>query len=132
MKIETQHQNVNANQEEVFNFLMDMRNFEELFPKDKIKNWEAKEDACSCELKSMGRIGLKRVAATPHTLIYLDSHGKTPLKFHLNIFIEGEGNTSVVHLEFDGEINPFMKMMIEKPLTDFFDKLVIRLVEKYA
>lgn len=108
-----------------------MRNFEELFPKDKISNWKADDDTCSCELKAMGKIGLKRVASTPYKLIYLDSHDKTPIKFHLNIFIEGTDSTCEVHLEFDGEVNPFMKMMIEKPLTEFFNGLVTKLARKY-
>lgn len=132
MKINTQTQIVNANQEEVFNFLMDMNNFETLFPKDKIENWQATSDTCSCKIKSMGTIGLKRVASTPNSLIYMDSHGKTPFKFTLNLFLaENDSNTTKAHLEFDGEINPFMKMMLEKPLTDFFEKLVIKLVKKF-
>lgn len=133
MKLDTTPKTVNASQEEVFNFLMDMNNFQELFPKDKVENWEATEESCSCKVKNMGTIELKRVASTPNSLIYLDSFGKTPFKFTLNLFIkEKENNTSLTHLEFDGEINPFMKMMLEKPLTSFFNKLILKLSEKYA
>lgn len=132
MKINTEPKIVNTTQEDVFNFLMDMNNFEELFPKDKVEKWEATTESCSCKVKNMGTIELKRVASTPNSLIYLDSYGKTPFKFTLNLFIsEKDGNTCQAHLEFDGEINPFMKMMLEKPLTDFFEKLVVRLVRKY-
>lgn len=132
MKINTEPKIVNAKQEEVFNFLMDMNNFRELFPKDKVEKWEATEESCSCKVKSMGTIELKRVASTPNSLIYLDSFGKTPFKFTLNLFIlEKDNNTSKAHLEFDGEINPFMKMMLEKPLTEFFNNLVYRLARKY-
>jgi hypothetical protein len=80
----------------------------------------------------MTDIGLKRVAATPNSLIYLDSYGKVPFKFTLNIFLEEkENNTTEAKLKFDGEINPFMKMMVEKPLTNFFNMLSDKLVEKY-
>jgi hypothetical protein len=110
-----------------------MNNFKELFPADKIDAWEATNETCSCKIKNMGTIELKRVASTPNSLIYLDSFGKTPFKFTLNIFIaEKENSTSSAHLEFDGDINPFMKMMLEKPLTEFFNKLVITLANKYA
>ena len=133
MKIDTPPQIVNATQEEVFNFLMDMNNFKELFPEDKVEKWEATSESCSCKVKSMGTIELKRVASTPNSLIYLDSFGKTPFKFTLNLFLkESENSTCLAHLEFDGEINPFMKMMLEKPLTSFFNKLVLKLSEKYA
>lgn len=132
MKINTEPKTVNASQKEVFNFLMDMNNFRELFPNDKIEKWEATEENCSCKVKNMGTIELKRVASTPDTLIYLDSYGKTPFKFNLNLFIKAKDtNACDAHLEFDGQINPFMKMMLEKPLTDFFEKLVVSLVNKY-
>ncbi len=132
MNIETNHQLINTNQEEVYNFLMDMNNFEQLFPKDKIDSWESTEETCTMKIKSMGSLGLKRVASTANSLIYLDSHGKTPFKFTLNIYLsEKENNTSEAHLIFEGDINPFMKMMIEKPLTEFFNSLVKRLAKIY-
>ena len=131
MNIETKHQSINASQEEVYNFLIDMNNFEQLFPKDKIDNWESTEENCSAKIKNMGSIGLKRVASTPNSLIYLDSFGKTPFKFTLNIFLSEKGNNSEVYLIFDGDINPFMKMMVEKPLTEFFNSLVKKLTLIY-
>ena len=134
MNIETNHQNINASQEEVYKFLMDMNNFEQLFPEDKIENWESTEQNCSMKIKSMGSLGLKRVASTANSLIYLDSYGKTPFKFTLNIFlteIESESENCQVYLVFEGEINPFMKMMIEKPLIEFFNGLVIKLSKNF-
>lgn len=130
MNIETNHQAINASQAEVYNFLMDMNNFEQLFPQDKVDNWESTEETCTMKIKSMGNLGLKRVASTANSLIYLDSHGKTPFKFTLNIFLsEKENDSCEVHLVFDGDINPFMKMMVEKPLTEFFNSLVKRLAK---
>ena len=130
MNIETNHQSINASQEEVYNFLIDMKNFEQLFPQDKVDNWESTNETCTMKIKSMGSLGLKRVACTANSLIYLDSFGKTPFKFTLNIFLsEKENNCCEVHLVFDGDINPFMKMMVEKPLTEFFNSLVKRLAK---
>ncbi len=132
MIIDTTPKLVNANAETVYNFLFDMNNFEGLFPADKIENWDSTEEYCTFRIKGMTDIGLKRVAATPNSLIYLDSYGKVPFKFTLNIFLgEKENNTTEAKLKFDGEINPFMKMMVEKPLTNFFNMLSDKLVEKY-
>ena len=109
---------------------MDMNNFEQLFPQDKVDNWESTEENCTMKIKSMGSLGLKRVASTANSLIYLDSFGKTPFKFTLNIFLlEKESDSCEVHIEFEGDINPFMKMMVEKPLTEFFNSLVKRLAK---
>jgi hypothetical protein len=109
-----------------------MNNFEQLLPKDKIENWNATNETCTFKIKSMGNIELKRVASTPNSLIYLDSFGKTPIKFSLNIYLsEKSDTTSEAYILFDGDINPFMKMMLEKPLTEFFNYLVIRLTKIY-
>ncbi len=111
---------------------MDMNNFKELFPQDKISDWEASNDVCSMKVKNMGILGLKRVASKANSLIYLDSHGKVPFKFTLNIFISNnENNQSDVHMVFDGAVNPFMKMMVEKPLIDFFNGLVKKIEAKF-
>ena len=132
MKINTEPKIINANNEEVYNFLVDLNNLEELFPSEKIKNWVSTTDNCSCDVKGMGKIGLKKVASTPNSLIYLDSE-KAPFKFTLNIFInEIDTKSCKAHLEFDSDINPFMKMMVEKPLTDFFNGIVNKLSIKFS
>ena len=131
MNIETAHQTINSSQEEVYNFLIDLNNFEELFPMDKIENWESTQETCLFKVKSMGTIGLKRVASTPHSLIYLDSYGKTPFKFTLNIFLSDKENNCEAHFVFNGDINPFMKMMVEKLLTEFFNDVVKKLGQKF-
>jgi carbon monoxide dehydrogenase subunit G len=132
LNLETNQQTINATQEEVFNFLMDMNNFQQLFPQDKISDWQATNENCTMKVQNMGFLGLKRVASTPNSLIYLDSHGKVPFKFTLNIFIsKKENDQSIVHLVFDGAVNPFMKMMVEKPLNEFFNSLVKKLEKIY-
>lgn len=133
MKIETPLELIQTNSKEVFEFLSDMNNFKELFPEDKIENWVATNETCTFGIKGMSTIGLKRVASTPNSLIYLDSYGKTPFKFTLNIYLsDPQENQTEAHLVFDGDINPFMKMMVEKPLTKFFNNVIHRLQAKYA
>ncbi len=130
MKIETNHQIINSSQEDVYNFLIDMNNFEQLFPQDKIDNWESTNETCTFKIKSMGNLGLKRVASTPNSLIYLDSYGKVPFKFTLNIYLSPKEETQCEgYVVFEGEINPFMKMMVEKPLTEFLKNLVLNLAK---
>lgn len=131
MKIVTNKETIKASQEVIYNFLVDMHNFKELLPQEKISDWTGNVDSCSFKIKNMGTIELKKVACTPHSLIYLDSFGKTPFKFTLNIFLSDKNNDTIAHLEFEGDINPFMKMMIEKPLTEFFNGLVKKLITKY-
>ncbi len=132
MKINTPPKTVNQTPENVFNFLMDMNNFKQLFPEEKVENWNSTEEYCTFRIKGMTDIGLKRVAATPSSLIYLDSYGKVPFKFTLNLFVSAtDDNKTLAHLEFDGDVNPFLKLMVETPLTNFFNILVEKLVETF-
>lgn len=132
MKIETGHKEINATQETIYNFLMDTNNFKELFPQEKISEWESTTDTCSMKVQNMGILGLKRVASTPNSLIYFDSFGKTPFKFTFNIFLDEVDGKCFTKIVFEGNLNPFMKMMVEKPLTGFMNDLVIKLADIHS
>jgi len=130
MKIETPRKLVKNSQNEIFTFLCDLNNFEQLLPQDKIENWSSTNEECTFRIKGMTDIGLKKVDSTPDSLINLVSHGKVPFNFTLNLHLSAkEDNLTEAYLLFDGDINPFMKMMVEKPLTNFFGMLVDKLVE---
>ncbi len=133
MKIETAHKEINASQEVIYNFLMDTNNFKQLFPQGKITDWESTTETCSMKVKNLGVLGLKRVASTPHSLVYFDSFGKTPFKFTFNIFLEEKNGNCLAKIVFEGKnINPFMKMMAEKPLTGFMNDLADKLSAIHA
>jgi len=66
---------------------------------------------------------------TPNSLIRVMRHGKAPFDFFLNCAIEDKGNDCDVHLSFDADLNPMLKMMAVKPLTNFLNLLVNKLKE---
>lgn len=124
-KIETEHKISESTQAQLFNFLSDLNNFEKLMPEGKIEKWSSDENQCEFTIKGMARIGLKKESATEHDLIQISSFGKVPFTFTLDIHLtEVEGSKCEAHMLFKGDINPFMKMMVEKPLSNFFNMLV--------
>lgn len=117
MKIAPPAETINTNNEELFNLLSDLNNLKDFLPESKIENWNATADSCSFKIKGLAEVGLKKAATTPHTLIYLDSF-KSPFKFTLNFYLEKvEENKTNASFVFEANINPFMKMMVEKPLN---------------
>ncbi|HET6243993.1 MAG: hypothetical protein H0V01_02240 [Bacteroidetes bacterium] len=133
MKIETKKASLNKSQNEIFEFLSDFRNFEKLMPKDKIEKWTATSETCSFNISGMADIGMKIEKTVPHSEINIISHGKNPFEFTLNVYIEPEGlDKSIAFFIFRGDINPFLKMMAEKPLTNFFNMLVAKMEEIYG
>ena len=130
MKITSEKQIVNYSPQKIFSFISDFRNFEALLPADKIENYTFKEDSCSFRIKGMADLGLTISAKDePSKISFVSTEGK-PFPFRMDVIIRDlRDNTSEVYIDFDGEINPFMKMMVEKPLTNFFNMLVTKLAE---
>ena len=60
----------------------------------------------------------------------ITSFGKVPFTFNLDILLE-EQSADQTHIQmiFKGDINAFMKMMVEKPLRNFFNMLVDKAAE---
>lgn len=123
--IETEKRISPNSPEQLFSFLTDMNNFEKLMPEGKIEKWESSGDQCEFTIKGMARIGLKKEATEAPSKIKISSFGKVPFTFSLDINLKEQASQQTeVGMVFNGEINPFMKMMVEKPLRNFFDYLV--------
>lgn len=122
--IETKHELSSNSQEKLFQFLSDLNNFEQLMPEGKIEKWSSSSEECEFTIKGMARIGLKKVSEEPNSLIKITSFGKVPFSFDLDIHLNDKGDKTESYMVFKGDINPFMKMMVEKPLTNFFNILV--------
>ena len=116
---------VHNSAENVFNFLADLNNFEKLMPKDKISNWTSNSNECSFEINGMSTIGMKIQETSPYSSLRLVSQGKNPFSFTLDVNVEKTEKDSVIsQMIFSGDINPFLKLVVEKPLTNFFNQLV--------
>ena len=128
--IETEKKVSPNSPEQLFTFLTDMNNFEKLMPEGKIEKWESTEDQCEFTIKGMARIGLKKESTEAPNKIIISSFGKVPFPFKLDINLREQAEKQTeVSMVFNGEINPFMKMMVEKPLRNFFNYLVTKASE---
>lgn len=98
-------------------------------PEDRVENWTSTTDTCSFQIKGLARIGMRIAERNEPSLIHIVSDGKNPFDFTLNIHLDGQEAQTEGHFVFDGQMNPFMKMMVEKPLTNFFNMLADKLAE---
>lgn len=123
MKIESDKVEVSQSSEKLFNYLTNFNNFQSLMP-PQVTNWQSTENDCSFTISGMASVGMKIVDKTPHTLVRISSNGKVPFNFTLDIKLDDKGaEGSIGQLIFESDINPMMKMMVEKPLTNFFNAL---------
>jgi carbon monoxide dehydrogenase subunit G len=133
MKIESKRVELKESQEKIFNFLSDFRNFEQLIPQDRVSKWTATDDTCAFNINGMADIGMKITNLEKPSAIYINSHGKNPFDFTLTVNITEKGpESSSAKLLFNADVNPFLSMMVEKPLTNFFNMLADKLEQIYG
>jgi hypothetical protein len=129
--IESKKVDVNASQQEVFDFLIDLNNLKELLPQDKISDWRSTADSCSFKVMGAYTIGLEKKSESAPDQIVLKSTENSPFPFTLDIGIAENGSNTTAGLVSQVDVNPFMKMMVQKPLQNLFDYIAEQLHLKY-
>ncbi|WP_142785454.1 SRPBCC family protein [Changchengzhania lutea] len=124
MNLESPKISVEKSPQDVFDFLSDIKNFELLMPENISKFEVLDDDKFLFALKGMPEIVLKKKETMPPNKIILGAAGGK-LDFSLIGNITKVNDTqSEVQLEFKGDFNPMMAMMIKKPITKFIETLV--------
>ncbi len=122
-RIESEKVELTNTSERIFSYLSDFNNFEKLMP-TQVTNWTSTIDECSFTINGMATIGMKIIEKAPFTKITISSNGKVPFEFKLFVLITPTGENSCIgQLTFESDLNMMMKMMVEKPLTNFFNML---------
>ncbi|MGZ4034272.1 MAG: SRPBCC family protein [Bacteroidia bacterium] len=122
-KIESEKVDINNSAENIFKYLSDFNNFEKLMP-PQVTNWTSTSEDCSFTINGMATIGMKIIEKTPFTKITITSNGKVPFEFKLFVLLtEKDATNCVGQLTFESDMNMMIKMMVEKPLGNFFNML---------
>ena len=123
MNLESPKISVSKSPEDVFNFLADIKNFEALMPENINKFEVLNEDKFLFALKGMPEIILKKKEVIPPNKIVLGAAGGK-LDFSLIVNItQIDATSSEVKLDFTGDFNPMMAMMIKSPISKFIETL---------
>lgn len=123
MNLESPKVTAGKSQQEMFDFLTNVENYEQLMPESKQKFEAISQDTFLFQLKGMPEIRLKIQQTEEPKLIVLGSTAdKFP--FALSIHVDAvDENHSEVQLFFNGEFNAMMSMMVKGPLKKFINTL---------
>ena len=123
MEIVTEKKTVSKNVKDVYEFVIDLKNFEQLMP-DSIDKFEVLDaDTFLFALKGMPQIVLKRKNQQPFNKLVLGAASEK-LPFTLTVDIDSKNDIETeVMLSFEGEFNSMMAMMIKTPITNFMNAL---------
>lgn len=123
-KIESEEAVINRPASEIYNFLSDFNNFKSIMP-EQVVDWKSTENDCSFTIKGMASLGMEFEEKVPASLIKIKQKGKAPFDFTIHCMLDqATENSTKLKLAMDADLNPFLKMMAEKPLKKFLDTLV--------
>ena len=122
MNLESPKVTTSKSQQELYNFLTNVENYEQLMPESIEKFQVTAPDTFLFSLKGMPEIELAITETVEPDLVVL---GSTSDKFNfaLNIIIEANGDKSDAQMLFDGKFNAMMAMMVKSPLKKFINTL---------
>ncbi|MFC4721484.1 SRPBCC family protein [Geojedonia litorea] len=130
MNLESPTVTIKKPAQDTFEFLSNVKNFEQLMPENISKFEVLGEDTFVFALKGMPEIILKKKEAIAPNKIVLGAAGGK-LDFSLTGDIKSvDDSTSEVQLTFNGDFNPMMAMMIKGPISKFIETLATNLPSK--
>jgi len=114
---------------EIVELLKNPLNYEQLMPEG-LQKFEAISDGFKFALKGMPEIALKLGEINENKAVFEIS--KFQLEFELSTVLNKiSENQTEAQMFFEGKFNPFIKMMVEKPLQNFMNALTDKIESLY-
>ena len=108
----------------LYDFMGDFNNFKHLLPEDKIENFECTPEQCSFGIKGLVPLTIKIKERSPKSRITFETLGLAKFVFTLHIHFLPNQQSNV---QMEGDMNPFIKVMAEKPLLELINTMASKL-----
>jgi carbon monoxide dehydrogenase subunit G len=120
--------NINRPVNEVYQFLTDLNNHQQLMPEN-IVNWTSTTDEARFAIENMGKLALKIDGRLENEEINIIPSEKPPFDLQLNWKLADAGTHTEVLFTISAELNMMMKMLASGPLQKLADHEAQSLVE---
>ena len=111
--------------EEIFDFVTNIRNFEQFIPKGNINNWKADKESCSFSVSMLGTVSVRLAEKEKFNKVVFNGDALKKNDFSLTLHIsDNVENTADVKVMLSADLNPMMKMMASKPIGRFMEILI--------
>tara|TARA_B110000037_G_scaffold132171_1_gene150111 strand:+ start:3113 stop:3520 length:408 start_codon:yes stop_codon:yes gene_type:complete len=132
LKIKSDQFTFNGKQSDCIEFLSDLNNYKNLFPKDKIKNWKSEKDYCEFNLQNAYTLKILKKSVVEN-IVFLESGEKSPFTFEIKIEInEKSKNICTAHIESEANVSALLKTIIGKPLNELFNHMASKIEESIS
>lgn len=113
-------------QSAVYAGLSDLANLEKVrdkIPEDRVRDFDFTSDTVSLSIDPVGKIALRIVERDEPKCVKFETE-QSPLPFKLWIqILPVDESSSKMKLTVEAEVNPFIKMMVDKPLREGIEKI---------
>ena len=113
-------------QQAVYNNISDLRNLEKVrdrVPEDKIQGFSFDQDTVSINVAPVGELKLRICDREEPKCIKFETV-QSPVPFNVWVqILPVDDNSSKMKVTVKAELNPFIKSMVEKPLTEGVEKI---------
>ncbi len=122
---------VSCTSREVFDFVTDIRNFEQFVPEGAVSDWKVEKESCSFKVSMAGTINFRLAEKVPFSKVVFsgDALKKNDFSLTLNIS-DSSKELSEVTISLDADLNPVLRMMAAKPIGRFME-IIIDEMEKF-
>jgi carbon monoxide dehydrogenase subunit G len=111
--------------EDLFSFVTDIRNFEQLVPGGNITNWNAEKDSCSFNVSMLGTVGIRITGKEMNRRVEFTGDALKKEDFSMLLHISGDRpDPAEVKITLMADLNPMLKAMASKPIAGFLDTLI--------
>jgi hypothetical protein len=129
LKIKSEEFTFTGRQADYIDFLSNLNNYKNLFPKDKIKNWKSEENYCVFNLQNAYTLEILKESVTKN-IVFLKSGGKSPFSFKIKIEVnEKSNNICSACIESEANVSAILKTIIGKPLNELFNHMASKIEE---
>jgi len=120
---------VNKPVEQVYTYLADLNNHQQLMPEN-IYNWSSTADDATFTIQNMAKLSIKISSRIENQEVTAIPSEKAPFDIELKWTVEdnGDGTTTAKHI-LSADLNMMMKMLASGPLQKLADHQTERLTE---
>lgn len=120
---------VNKPIEQVYSYLADLNNHQQLMP-DNIYNWTSTADEATFTIQNMAKLSIKVASRVENKEVTAVPSEAAPFDIEMKWTVEdnGDGTTTAKHI-LSADLNMMMKMLASGPLQKLVDHQTARLAE---
>jgi carbon monoxide dehydrogenase subunit G len=113
---------------DVYNFLADLNNHQQLMPEN-IYNWSSTATEAHFTIQNMAKLALKVSTLIPNQQVHIIPAETPPFPLELKWIVAANGDGTDVIYQISADLNMMMKMLVSGPLQKLADHETARLAE---